>query len=545
MGRRARSRGAMALAIFCAMPALLRAQSPTDPFPAPAPGDLEKRLTQSSVFVKRVRVEGAASLDARAIAAVVAPYENRVLTPGDVRALQQALTRLYVDEGFISSGVILADEAPLGEELVLRAVEGRVTQVRFATPLRWARPQYLTRLLVPDDNEPVRLGVLQERLASLRDAGVVDRIKAELVPLPRLGESELVVEVEEPRLWLARIDYDNHHSPTIGARRATLNLAHRNLTGWGDALEARYGDTEGLNDALVRYSLPIPFTRLRVGGRWDRSDSLAISPAPFRSLDIKALSTTAAFEVGYGVVQRASSDLSVFAAVERRRSATTLLGIPFSFVPGIADGVSRVDVTRAGASYSARGAASVLFARAQASAGRTNVDPDLASDGAPARSFRAYFAQAQYAHRLPFAGAQAVLRVEGQYTPDILMPVERYALGGASTVRGYRENLLLRDRGALASVEVQVPLTRADAPVQVHAAAFADAGWSRNTRSDADGLPRRLASAGVGFLAAGPWGLSGRIYVARPATRWLTPRDDLQDRGVHFVVSWEPTRLLP
>src|SRR5258706_154391 len=93
----------------------------------------------------------------------------------------------------------------------------------LAAPPRWSRPQYLTRLLVPDDEEPVHLGRLQERLAALRDAGIIDRVNAELVPLPRIGESELVVSVEEPRPFGARIDYDNHHAPTIGARRATLN----------------------------------------------------------------------------------------------------------------------------------------------------------------------------------------------------------------------------------------------------------------------------------------------------------------------------------
>ena len=538
-----RGRGALALLLavstLLAGPALAQAD-----LAAPAPSELERRLTESSRLVRAIRVEGAKSLPASAVAEAVKPFEHRALGAGEVRELQARLNRLYADNGFITSGVVAGPDALAGDVLTLTAVEGTVTQVRFVRPPKHARAQYLTRLLVPDDAAPVHLGELQERLAWLRDSGVVDRINAEVVPLAILGESELVIDVEEPRPWFARLDYDNRHSPTVGARRATLVASHRNLTGWGDALDLRYGDTEGLNDWLVSYSFPVPKTRLRFGARRDRSDSLAIGPEPFRVLDIKALSTSTAYEVSYALVNRSSMDLSVYATREERRSDTTLLGIPFSFVPGIEDGRSRVDVDRVGLNFSSRGADRVIFARAQASRGRANVAGDPSIEGIPARNFTSYFVQAQIARRLPW-NLQGAVRFESQYSPDTLMPLERYALGGSSTVRGYRENLLLRERVVLGSIEIQRPLTRTDGEWRLSAALFADGAWSRNTVDRGDAAPRRIASAGVGVLASGPWGLSGRIYVARPSVRWLTPRDDLQDRGVHFALSWEFTRLLP
>ena len=519
---------------------------PTEvPFATPDPSDFERSLLGTSVFVSRVRVDGVRTLPARHVAEVTKGFENRRLGAADIRELTQRLTRLYVENGYVTSGVLIIDQGVRDGELVLKAFEGTVAQVRFAQAPRWARPQYLTRLLVPDDEEPVHLGNLQERLAALRDAGVIDRINAELVPLSQVGQSELVVSVEEPRPFGARIDYDNRHSPTIGARRATVTGWHRNVTGWGDTLEARYGDTEGLRDALVAYSAPVPYTRLRIGGRWERSDSLAIDPPQFRALDIQAASSTTSLEASYTLLRRASNELSVFAMHDRRKSQTTLLGIPFSFVPGIDDGVSRVTAKRAGAVYSARGEASVLFARVQASAGRTNVADNPAIEGIPARNFRSYFAQAQFARRLPFLSSQAIARIDVQHTTDVLLPLEKYAVGGATSVRGYRENLMLRDRAVLGSLEWQVPLTPSDWTWRVSGAVFADAAWARNVYDVGDGLPRRIASAGVGLQVAGPWGLSGRIYVAQPNRRDLTPKDDWQDRGVHFAVSWEPTKLIP
>jgi hemolysin activation/secretion protein len=515
------------------------------PFAAPEPSEFERKLLGETVFVSRVRVEGVASLPADRIAEAVRPFENRRLGAGEIRELQQKLTRLYADGGYVTSGVVVLEDGIRGDELVLRAYEGTVKQVSFAKPPKWSRPQYLTRLLVPDDEETVHLGTLQERLAGLRDLGVIDQINAELVPLAKLGESQLVVTVEEPRPFGARLEYDNHHAPTLGARRATLWAWHRNLTGWGDSLEARYGDTEGLQDALVSYAVPIPYTRLRIAGRWERSDSFAIDPPSFRSLEIKASSTTSVGELSYALMRRASAELSLFAAYDSRRSDTTLLGIPFSFVPGIEDGKSRLTALRAGAVYAARAESSVLFLRLQASKGDTNVSDDPAIVGKPAKDFTTFFGQLQYARRLPFLSSQAIARVETQYTNDILLPLEKYPLGGSTTVRGYRENLMLRDRAALASLEWQAPITPTDWPWRATGALFADAGWGRNIFQVADGLPTSIYSAGVGLIANGPWGLSARVYYAVPSRKWLTPNDDWQDRGIHFALSWEFTSLIP
>ncbi len=67
---------------------------------------------------------------------------------------------------------------------------------------------------------------------------------------------------------------------------------------------------------------------------------------------------------------------------------------------------------------------------------------------------------------------------------------------------------------------------------------FADAAWSESAGALPDALPSRLSSAGVSLIAAGPWGLTARVDVAQPSRRWLTDDADLQDRGVHFRLSW-------
>lgn len=505
--------------------------------PLPAPSELERELLGARFTLKAVRVEGAASLPPGAVEAVTRVYIGQAVGTGELREIAARLSQLYADRGYATSGVVFRSSSPALGEAEYLAVEGPVSQVRFRTPPRHASPAWLTRQLVPDADAPARLDEIQERMAALRDAGVVDRMNASLEPLPGTGRSELVVGVEEPRPWSVTVDYDNHHSPVVGARRPSVALAHRNVTGWGDRFDLRVGRTDGLEDASASWSGIVPRTQLLAGVRFERSDALAIDPPAFRSLDITTVSETRGGELGWQFATRASRTVQARIAFDRRSSETTLLGLPFSFIAGLPDGRAGADVWRASFLATQRGEVDVAFVRVQASRGRVTTEL-LEAQEAPHARFTSWFLQGQYARRLGEGGAQALVRIEGQYTRDRLLPIEKYGLGGHGTVRGYRENLVLRDRGALASVEVRAPLWRAGDWLRLEGAVFADAAWSDGAGALPDALPSRLSSAGISLIAAGPWGLSARVDVAQPSRRWLTDDADLQDRGAHFRLSW-------
>jgi hemolysin activation/secretion protein len=374
-------------------------------------------------------------------------------------------------------------------------------------------------------------------MTSMRDAGVVERINAELAPLPERGASELVVSVEERRPWSIEARYDNHHAPAVGARRPSLWGEHRNVSGWGDKLDGHIGRTEGLEDFHVAYSAGFPRSPWRVGARFERSDSLAIDPPSFRDLEITTVADTRRLEVSRAFGAAAGQSISAALAGERRSAESTLLGLPFSFIPGIADGVTRIDVARLSSEFSALGKDAVLFLRGQWSEGRSRRDIERVELAVDAR-FRVIALQGQYARRLSDAGAQVLLRVDSQWTPDTLFPIEKKAVGGAESVRGYRENVWLRDRAVVGTVEGRWPLVRRDDGWGLTLAAFTDGAWARDTVSRLEQGPSTIASVGGGMAFTLPYGLSGRVDYARPNRRWLTDNADSQDRGLHFRVSW-------
>jgi hemolysin activation/secretion protein len=147
--------------------------------------------------------------------------------------------------------------------------------------------------------------------------------------------------------------------------------------------------------------------------------------------------------------------------------------------------------------------------------------------------FVAGLLQLQVAQRLPL-GLQAILRSDAQIANSRLLPLERFALGGSATVRGYRENQFLRDNGVLVSGELRVPVYRApNGAAEIQLSTFMDfgRGWDQ-------GQPTRgenLWSAGVGIRARLFRYLDAEVQWARSLVRQTTDLDaSPQDKGFLF-----------
>lgn len=51
-------------------------------------------------------------------------------------------------------------------------------------------------------------------------------------------------------------------------------------------------------------------------------------------------------------------------------------------------------------------------------------------------------------------------RIATQLTPDSLLPLEQFSIGGVDTVRGYRQNQFVADNGITGSLEIRFPIVK-------------------------------------------------------------------------------------
>ncbi len=500
----------------------------------PLPSATERRAVGPTILLERVELEGPSLLTTDDVEGVTRAFTGRMVNGADLRRMASALTERLEARGYMGSRVVLADQEVAGGAIKLRLVAARVVAVNVSPPSFWNREVALRAWVLPHGDELLHLPTLQDRLAQLRESGLVQRVHAEVVAFDERGAAYAVaLEVEESHPFRVIASYANNRASSIGARRAELALFDQSVLGLGDAFEGRVGRTRGLDDSYLGYRLPIPRTPIAFFASRTRSDSLAIDPPAFRELGITALGDTDSVGVEWQLARTMPFAAVARYAFDRRTTRSELLGIPFSFIPGVVGDEGRARVHRLAVEAVQRREAWSISGRLQYSRGTTNSQAE-GDIPVSAPSFQAWSFSLTGVRELGAPWGQWRARLEGQATRDRLFPFEKVALGGAGTVRGYRENAYLFDRGALASLEWRAPeLSFWRDNVRVGPGVFVDGGWGR----DMGGGSVTLASIGVSLRVEVLKHLAIQVAWARPRQGYEGERRDLQDRGVHYAVS--------
>ena len=169
----------------------------------------------------------------------------------------------------------------------------------------------------------------------------------------------------------------------------------------------------------------------------------------------------------------------------------------------------------------------------------------------PDAKFFYWLGQSQYVRRLWNTDNLLVLRLNAQFSESPLFALEQFVLGGSDTVRGYRENQVLRDNGIFGSVEVRVPVFYGKSHVPILSVApFVDigSGWdtlsNRILSSTGGGTVSQgrsmetLPSAGVGLIFNPSKHTHAEIYWGYAFNRdVLANGNNLQDYGIHLLIS--------
>jgi hemolysin activation/secretion protein len=130
-----------------------------------------------------------------------------------------------------------------------------------------------------------------------------------------------------------------------------------------------------------------------------------------------------------------------------------------------------------------------------------------------------------------------VLRVNAQLANRPLLSPEEFSIGGMQSVRGYRENELLRDNGVFASAEARIPIWFAkDKTPIVSVAPFFDFGDGWNSDKFNKSY-QSIYSAGVGLLVNATRHAQVTVYWGHPFVNFHEPKVSLQDYGIHLSVS--------
>jgi len=516
----------------CAIPNLAQAQS-SELSVIDKPRDLSSSV---SITFKAFEIAGCTVFSRDQLTTKLQPYFGRELNSEDLEDIRLDLTRMYIDAGYINSGIVIPDQDVSSGILRLRAIEGTLGEVRISGAAH-LRPSFLERRLRLGAGQPLNVPRLQQRMQRLLAESTISQINAELQPAEQPGIGILRVAIDEGKRYTLGAELANSRNPNVGEFRFAVTGGVKNLLGWNDQWSLRLGKVEGADDFALSTTLPISANDTTLKLLYEKSNSLIVEE-PFDVIDIRGRSET--FEIGLRYPLRVTPlhEFAVGGSLARRAHQTWLGGETFDFSAGSHDGKSVAVAVRLTADWLSRSASHVNSARITLSQGLDAFGSTINPGGVADSRFTSLNGQWQGLRVVPDRHGEVSARVGFQVATAALLPQEKFGLGGMDTVRGFRENTQVRDNGWFASIEYRVSFDKdAAQPARSDAGGwqgllFVDGG---SAWEDGDTMHAPLWSAGPGLR----WqsGEATRLGLYWAAVRKKLERGDtLQDRGVHLKV---------
>lgn len=527
------------------------AQPPSEITPIPPPEELVPPVQPvptpteplpdepQSIVVERFNVTGSTVFTEAELAAVTQPFTKRPITLAELFQARSAVTQLYIERGYITSGAFIPPQKLEGGAVEIRVVEGQLEAIRV-TGTRRLKPGYISSRIGLKTGKPLNRERLLEALQLLQLDPLLQSVSAELSAGARPGESLLEVQVTEAPALATPITLDNSRSPSAGTFRRQAQIIHNNFLGYGDRISLGYTNTQGSDTLDVGYTIPISPHNSTVSFSFGTSKSNVIE-APFNVLDIDARSRYFEATFRQPIVQTPSRELALGLTFTRRFSNATLFDgdLPFPAIGSDDDGTTRLSALRFFQEAVWRSSTEVIALRSQFSLGLGAFNATL-NDKPPDSRFLAWRGQAQWVRLL---APETLLLVRGdlQLASRTLLPFEQFGLGGNNTVRGYRQDTLLTDDGALLSAEVRIPILRLPKiKGLLQLTPFIDLGYGWNLSGRVNPEQQLLAGIGAGLRFQLGNSITARLDYGIPLTSISGSKNTLQEQGIYFSIVINP-----
>lgn len=491
------------------------------------------------IIIRKFNVVGNTVFSQEEIDKVLKPYTLRFITFTELLEAQAALTRLYIENGYISSGAFIPPQDIEDRVVTIQVIEGMVEDIEI-TGLERLNDEYVRSRLKLATGAPLNRDELLQALQLLRLDPLIASVSAELSAGIHPASSILEVRLQEADAFSTRLSYDNYRVPSVGTNRRQVQVTHNNLLGFGDRFNVEYTNTDG-SDAIsdLSYTVPINPYNGTIKLAYNYYDNEIIEE-PFDFLDIK--SELNSYEIAYRqpVYQTPTEDVAVGISFTRDDSETSLLDRDFRLSRGASDdGKLNISALRFFQEYTNRNERQVFALSSQFSIGIDAFDATTNDGDLPDSKFFAWRGQVQYL-RLLSSNTSLLFRSDLQFSDRPLVALEQFSLGGAFNVRGYRQDALLADNGLFASTELRTTIiTIPKWRTTLQLAPFIDFGTVWNT-DDVSFDKNTLVSVGAGLRLQVSDFLAARIDWGIPLTDIEDSDDTLQENGVYFSVELRP-----
>jgi hemolysin activation/secretion protein len=443
--------------------------------------------------ITRFAVDGATLMTSEEIDAALQPFTGAERTLADVQRARAALEAAYARRGYGATQVVVPAQEITDGVVRLRAIEGRVSGVSIEGNRFFDAANIRRSLPALVEGQPLNTARLARELR-LANESPVKQTTTVLKGGAEEGDLTAQVRVEDQRPWRFSLGLDNTGTPETGEHRIGVGFQHANLFDRDHVLTLQYVTSPGKEDNPDKFALP-PNDNVLIAGAgyhiplYSLGDSIDLV-AGYANVDsgvvqnLFAVSGSGWFygaRYNFGLPTAGAFDQKLSLGFDWRiyNNDVALVGSTGSITPDYT--IHPLSLAYSGAYRAADQELAFSVAGVQNIPGGndgTQATFDAVRPGAPA-SYTLARATLSYLHGLP-RGAQARVRLAGQYTRDELVPGEQFGIGGMDSVRGFFERQYAGDRGYSGSLELYSPDFGADllppGPWRARVLAFYDFG---------------------------------------------------------------------
>ena len=424
----------------------------------PSPQVAPASPSAASVRLARVRYEGA-SLRPAVLDEAVAPFIGQPLTNATLQRVANAVTAAYGRSDIAFYAVSIPAQAPVGGEIKVRVVEGRIRNYTLSgispsAPVKLIGV-HMRRLMRED---PLRKSTLERTLSLLRDIPG-QTVNVAVRQMPTAGDLILDVIVKRKQLDIGFTIDNSGVSNVVEGVQAQLSVAAHGLVREGDSTRVS-AYLPFYPDRYTYYSLshstPLGSNGLTLSANFAQVNTKS------RGTHIKGEATLAGVSLTYPIIRSYKKNLSASLSLDGINSTNYYLDTEF--------GDYRSRAVRAGLSWSDVGPKNGYAASAVVSQG-INAIGAKAFTGFSEIDFSKINIQA-IAVKTVSTNLTAKVTVKGQYSKDKLPVTERFSLGGRGSGMAYRIGTITSDQALASSVELSWSLP-AKSPVLKATSLFA------------------------------------------------------------------------
>ena len=366
-------------------------------------------------------------------------YENTLVSINDIYSIVKMINNEYMLKGYISSQAYLSEQDITGGVLFVNLVEGIVDKVNI-TGNNTTNESYIKRCIkfdrIGDNLNAIETNKQIMRFNAENDA----KARVVLSPGKVFGTSDVDLIIDEPNWYSLNVFCDNAGQKETGEYRGGIFGTVRSLTGYRDILNLGGVFSEGSKAVFVSYEIPEPLFGTRVGAGFDYSDTEIVNGV-LKTLEVKGdyYSAYLYAKKPFYIRENTVSNATFNVLTKKGKSSITKYITQNTKTDVLSLNADNSYMTSFGYIYNALAYSQGL----KLIEGETNFEKI------------SYYGEF-YAGFLNYFGFN--LKVRGQAAFDTVPSSEQLSIGGANSVRGYSEGMLMSKDGLNANAEVQYNL---------------------------------------------------------------------------------------